>query len=198
MRLVQTEEAYFHSASTLDAYKELGVEEYEVVATLDNHTSEICHNMDGKHFPMSQYEIGATAPPFHPNCRTTTAPYFDDLTGTRAARNEGGKTYQMPSNMTYPEWKKAFVYGGDKDGLSDTDKDGIIDVGMEKEESRKKEKSLNQDTRVNKDRLGDVVLRRRIKDMEGDVDTAREIINRILETLDHRELLFTADLTSDF
>ena len=73
-----TEQAYFHSVAQQEAFKELDVEEFEVVATLDNLTSEICQEMDGKHFPMKDYEPGVTAPPFHPWCRSVTVPYFDD------------------------------------------------------------------------------------------------------------------------
>ena len=53
-----------------------------------------------------------TVPPFHPNCRSVTAPYFDDELelGTRAAKDlETGKTVSVPEDMTYPEWKKVFV-----------------------------------------------------------------------------------------
>lgn len=110
-RLVMTEQAYFHSVAQQEAFKELDVEEFEVVATLDNLTSEICQEMDGKHFPMKDYEPGVTAPPFHPWCRSVTVPYFDDDfdVGERAARGEDGKTYYVPADMTYPEWKEAFV-----------------------------------------------------------------------------------------
>ncbi|MGN0472221.1 MAG: minor capsid protein [Lachnospiraceae bacterium] len=111
-RLVMTETAYFHSAGQLDMYKELGVEEYEITAVLDNKTSEICQALDGTHRPLSEFEPGVTAPPFHCWCRTTTVPYFDDefTEGEmRAARDEDGKTYEVPSNMTYPEWKETFV-----------------------------------------------------------------------------------------
>ena len=128
-RLVMTEEAFFSSAAQKDCFNELDVEQFEVVATLDSHTSEICQGMDGKHFPMSQWEIGVTAPPFHPWCRSTTVPYFDDdlrSIGERAARGEDGKTYYVPANMTYNEWKKSFVGGGDKSELKEIKPDDII------------------------------------------------------------------------
>ena len=35
----------------------------------------------------------------------------------RAARDEDGEVYYVPDDMTYQEWKKAFV-DGDKKGLS--------------------------------------------------------------------------------
>lgn len=111
-RLVMTESAAFASRAQEDCFKELGVKEYEIVATLDSHTSEICQDMDGKVFKMSEREIGLNAPPFHVNCRTTTVPYFNDewsKNTERAARNEDGDTYYVPDDMTYEEWKKEFV-----------------------------------------------------------------------------------------
>ncbi len=116
-RLVMTEEAYFSSAAQKDCFHDLNVEQYQILATLDSHTSEICQEMDGKVFPMKDYEAGVTAPPFHVWCRSTTIPYFEDdfgEVGERAARGKDGKTYYVPANMTYKEWKEAFVDGGDK------------------------------------------------------------------------------------
>ena len=68
--------------------------------------------MDGKHYPMDKYEIGVTAPPFHPRCRGTTCPYFNDeftIDETRAARDPiTGKTITV-KDMSYKEWKDEFV-----------------------------------------------------------------------------------------
>ncbi|MDE7299553.1 MAG: minor capsid protein [Lachnospiraceae bacterium] len=111
-RLVMTEEAYFSSAAQKDCFDELGVEQYEIVATLDSHTSEICRRLDGQVFPMKDYQAGVTAPPFHVFCRSTTVPYFEDdfgQSGERAAKGEDGKTYYVPADMSYGEWKKKFV-----------------------------------------------------------------------------------------
>ncbi len=111
-RLVMTEEAYFSSAAQKDCFHDLDVEKYEIVATLDSHTSEICRNLDGKVFSMKDFEPGVTAPPFHVWCRSTTVPHFDEnfgQVGERAARNVDGKTYYVPANMTYEEWKETFV-----------------------------------------------------------------------------------------
>lgn len=119
-RLVMTEEAYFSSAAQKDCFESLGVEQYEIVATLDSHTSDICRSLDGKHFPMKDYQPGVTAPPFHVYCRSTTVPYFDEQLdiGERAARDEAtGKTYYIPDDMNYQEWKETFVDGGDKSGF---------------------------------------------------------------------------------
>lgn len=92
--------------------------------------------MDGKHFPMKDYEPGVTAPPFHPWCRSVTVPYFDDDfdVGERAARDEDGETYYVPGNMTYKEWKKSFV-NSDKSGLQETTADKYVGMSfMDKKE----------------------------------------------------------------
>lgn len=110
--LVFTEKAYFQSIAQRDSFKNLGIEEYEIVATLDTKTSEICREMDGRHFKLSDYQIGLTAPPFHPRCRTATAPFFDDEFEDevkRAARDENGDYYTVPANMKYDEWYRGFV-----------------------------------------------------------------------------------------
>lgn len=122
-RLVMTEQAYFSSAAQKDCFNDLDVEEYEIVATLDSHTSDICRSLDGKVFKMSDYKPGATAPPFHVYCRSTTAPHFKENfgAGERAARGADGKTYYVPDDVTYSEWKKAFV-DGDKSGFAEVQK----------------------------------------------------------------------------
>lgn len=132
-RLVMTEEAFFSSTAQKDCFNELDVEQYEIVATLDSHTSEICQDMDGRVFKMSEWEVGETAPPFHVWCRTTTVPAFgdefDDL-GERAARGADGKTYYVPANMTYKQWQQSFV-DGDKSGLQEATPDDTIKAKKE-------------------------------------------------------------------
>lgn len=136
-RLVMTEEAYFSSTAQKEAFQELGVEQFEIVATLDSHTSEICRMMDGKHFPMTDFQPGATAPPFHVYCRSTTVPYFDDdfgQIGERAARDEEtGKTYYIPDDMKYQDWEDTFVKGGDKSGFDVLDDGSALHYSHHKE-----------------------------------------------------------------
>ena len=118
-RLVMTESAAFASASQKDCFNDLDVEKYEILATLDNKTSAICQELDGKVISMKDYEVGVTAPPFHAWCRTTTIPYFEDNYGERSARDADGNVYYIPSNIKYPEWKEKFVDGGSKNGLKE-------------------------------------------------------------------------------
>ncbi|PJJ30527.1 minor capsid protein [Lacrimispora celerecrescens] len=112
-RLIMTESAAIASTAQKDCFKELGVEQYEILATLDTHTSDICRDMDEKVFDMKDYEVGVTAPPFHPHCRTTTVPHFDDEFSTvemRAARDPvTGKSMEVPASMTYKQWHEEFV-----------------------------------------------------------------------------------------
>lgn len=116
-RLVHTETTYFNAVSALETYKDLDVEEIEILETLDRLTCEICRDLDGKVIPLSQYEPGVTVPPFHPSCRGTTCPHFDDGDFERIARKDNGEKYFVPANMTYKDWKAAFMDGGGKDGL---------------------------------------------------------------------------------
>lgn len=118
--IIQTESAAFSAKAQENCYAELDIEEFEVVETLDSHTCSMCGDMDGKHFPMKDYQIGVTVPPFHPRCRGCTCPHFDDefTTGERIARGADGKQYYVPEKMTFNEWKKSFVNGGDKSGLT--------------------------------------------------------------------------------
>ena len=117
-RLVHTETSYFNAVSKVQMYRDLGVDQIEIVETLDSRTCSVCQPLDGKVIPLSQYEPGVTVPPFHPNCRGTTCPYYDDMDGERAARTADGKVYYVPVNMTFTQWKKAFVDGGSKSGLT--------------------------------------------------------------------------------
>ncbi|MGG6511019.1 UNVERIFIED_CONTAM: phage head morphogenesis protein [Clostridioides difficile] len=112
--LIMTESAFFASASRKDCFNDLDVEKYEIVATLDLRTSNICRELDGKVFDMKDYQVGVTAPPFHCRCRTTTAPWFEDEEGYRAAKGKDGKTYYVPSSMKYNEWHEKYVKNNSK------------------------------------------------------------------------------------
>ncbi|WP_080717053.1 minor capsid protein [Lysinibacillus sphaericus] len=108
-RLVLTESAFFSASAQKDAFGELDVEKYEIIATLDSRTSSICQSMDGKVFKLADFVPGVTANPFHPRCRTTTAPWFEDDYSQRIARGKDGKVYYIDSKIKYPEWEARFV-----------------------------------------------------------------------------------------
>lgn len=109
-RLIMTESAAYAAKAQENCYKDLSIDQYEIVATLDTHTSPICQEMDGKVFNIKEYEVGVTANPFHPNCRTVTAPYFaDDTKSMRAMRNKEGKIEYVPADMKYKEWFNKYL-----------------------------------------------------------------------------------------
>lgn len=120
-RLVMTESAYFATESQKKAYEELDVEEYEILATLDYKTSDICRTMDGKHFKLSDMHIGVNAPPFHCYCRTVTIPYYDDeftKNEKRWSRKNNGETELVDGNLTYKEWEKKYVQVGEQESIN--------------------------------------------------------------------------------
>ena len=110
-RLLETESAAYASKAQIEAFKSIDVEKYEIVATLDLHTSEICQEMDGKVFNISDQEIGVTVPPFHSHCYDKT---------TEIYTNEGWKLFKdlkgnelvytiNPDNLE-PIWQKPVNY----------------------------------------------------------------------------------------
>ncbi len=129
-RLVYTETSWFSAVSASQTYAGLGVEEVELLGTLDGRTCSVCGAMDGRVLPLSQLQPGVTAPPFHPNCRCTTCPHYADeeAAGKRAARGADGKVYEVPESMTYEEWKKTFAEGGSKAGLTQISPDSIMEL----------------------------------------------------------------------
>ena len=104
-----TESAYFSAQAQKDCFRDLDVEKYEVVATLDEKTCDICAPLDGVVFPVPDYEPGVTANPFHPWCRCCTAPHFEDNDGERFARDKEGRGYYVPANMKYADWFQKYV-----------------------------------------------------------------------------------------
>lgn len=188
-RLVMTEQAFFSEAAQHDSFKELGVELYEIVATLDSHTSDICQEMDGKEFKMSEWEIGVTAPPFHVYCRSTTAPVFNDEfdnIGERAAKGEDGKTYYVPADMTYKEWKDSFVQSGSKTELTKTINDSKIkskgdDVSLEYQRYGR-----NKETVINHTYINSGEYRSKFDRITDNISINRILYSKAKEMLNHR------------
>lgn len=111
-RLLHTEYSYVVSEATHAGYKEDGVEQYQILATLDSKTCGICGRLDGKIYPVSEAVTGKNKPPFHPFCRCTDVPYYPDTPTEgmkRAARDKDGNGIEVPADMTYEEWKKKYI-----------------------------------------------------------------------------------------
>ena len=112
-RLIRTEMTYISNQAELQSYKECGINEYIFVATLDSRTSKPCRKMDRKRVKISEAVVGENLPPLHPWCRSTTRMGIDNealATMQRRARDpQTGKTYLVPANMSYSEWKNKYI-----------------------------------------------------------------------------------------
>lgn len=116
--LARTEVNYLANQADLSIYKEVGIEEYQILATLDLKTSEICRSMDGKIFKVSEAKVGINYPSFHPNCRTVTIVVTDDsFDGERAARDQEGNTIFVPRNTTQEQWINTYAPEEDRERL---------------------------------------------------------------------------------
>lgn len=120
-RVVRTESNFILNQATSDMYDALGVEEYEMLGTLDSRSCDWCGSLDGRRYRNADQKVGVNYPPLHPNCRCTTIPYIKDLDeediGERIARGKNGKTYKVPGDMTYEEWYRQYVDGQGKSGI---------------------------------------------------------------------------------
>ncbi len=109
-RLIMTESAFFANEARAKAFKELGVEEYQFLATLDTRTSDICQDMDLRVFKLSEREIGVNWPPLHVWCRSTVVPHFEENIVERWARDPNtGKGYKVPGDISYKDWYSKHV-----------------------------------------------------------------------------------------
>ena len=110
VRIVQTEHSYIMNQASLYTYEDLNIEKYEILSTFDARTCKDCGKYDGKKIEIKKAIVGDNLPPFHPNCRCTTVPYYeDDEDAMRFARDKNGKRIEIPSNMTFNEWKKKYI-----------------------------------------------------------------------------------------
>lgn len=109
-RLLRTEITNTLNQATKETYKNSGVvEKYQYMASLDNRTSEVCEELDGEIFKLEEATTGLNFPPMHPNCRSTTVPYFDkNYAQERISRLPSGEVKYVPADTNYKEWAKEF------------------------------------------------------------------------------------------
>lgn len=75
-RIARTELCYIQNKACLDRFNQAGVEYYKVLPAHDNRTCEVCGEIEGKVFRLSEAQIGVNMPPLHPNCRDTVIAVF--------------------------------------------------------------------------------------------------------------------------
>lgn len=76
-RLVRTETNYALNQGHLNGYKKAGIKKYEILAHIDERTSEICRKKNREVINVMEAIVGTNLPPFHPNCRTTIIPVIE-------------------------------------------------------------------------------------------------------------------------
>lgn len=76
-RLARTELRRIQTDVAKDNYERNGIEQYEYMA-VNPSACPICKELDGRIFDVKKMKAGLNAPPIHPNCHCTTAPYIDD------------------------------------------------------------------------------------------------------------------------
>lgn len=120
--IIQTAYQHVSSVAYLESSLSAGLDEYQLVATLDSRTSKLCRSLD-----LTIHKTGeGPVPPFHPRCRTRMVPYWgkEEKPGTRSSAlgyvPQDESFYEWLSKMpdTYqneslgPTWAKLFREGG--------------------------------------------------------------------------------------
>ena len=102
-RLMVTELRRVQTDVAMDSYKASGVERYVYLA-VNPRACPICRELDGKDFAVSEAEPAKNAPPMHPRCHCTTAPYVDedDYNAWLNYLSQGGRTSDW-NNMSPTE-----------------------------------------------------------------------------------------------
>lgn len=86
-RLVRTETMHYLNDATLRRYKDAGVEYVQIWAAEDERTCDECSKYHGKIYPIDK----CPHVPFHPNCRCTIIPCFDEKLIAEYERKHGKK-----------------------------------------------------------------------------------------------------------
>lgn len=110
-RLIRTESNYVANEMKMKAYVAVGVKNYRYLAELERHTSEICRNMEGRIFAVSERRVGVNCPPLHPWCRSTTIPLIsEDLHEKLHFSAKNSATV----DINYLQWYDKYVKGKEK------------------------------------------------------------------------------------
>lgn len=101
--LVRTETSHAQAMADLKGYKDMGIEKYKYLATLDERTCTVCQAHDGMIYNVSDAREGENYPTMHPRCRCTTVINLK-LTRRSAREPISGKSYKVDGDLTYEQW----------------------------------------------------------------------------------------------
>lgn len=112
---------------------------YRIVATLDSRTSQICRSLDGEEYPIKGMH---PKPPFHYNCRSTTAPVLADAFRVDTGATRPSESGAVGANTTYYSWLKNQPAAFQDEALGPTQGRIFRNAGLTPEEFKKA--SVNQ------------------------------------------------------
>lgn len=77
-RLMRTELRRVQTAAAEQSMRDNGVKEYKFMVENAVNPCDECLDLDGEIFRLDDMAVGKNAPPIHPNCHCSTAPYVDE------------------------------------------------------------------------------------------------------------------------
>lgn len=134
--LMSTELARVQVQAALDSMQASDFDEFQVVSSPD--CCDECQKIDGQHYPIPKLASGENAPPMHPNCRCSIAPY--------EARNEDGD--DDFDEDAFDEWSETY----DEHGLS------WEDWKKQKGQEKRRDKSDHIGKLIEDPTLGEVTI----------------------------------------
>ena len=153
-RLMRTELARVQIEAQRESYEAYDIEMFTFISNTG--CCDKCDAIAGKHFYVKNMIPGENAPPMHPNCRCSTAPYSD--------RKE------------YAAWLEHLANGGTDDFKKFT----------HIEHERSKPKHKYQNTVVDIKKIISAGFRKRFDGIDGNPKVDRAIYDNVKEMLQHR------------
>lgn len=96
-RLMTTELRRVQTDAARQVYERNGNTEYKFLTTNPQGACDICKKLDGKVFKVKNMAPGTNAPPMHPWCHCTTAPYWNN--------DEFDEWLNSGSELNFADWK---------------------------------------------------------------------------------------------
>lgn len=96
-RLMTTELRRVQTDAARQVYERNGNTEYKFLTTNPQGACDICKKLDGKVFKVKNMVPGKNAPPMHPWCHCTTAPYWNN--------DEFDEWLNSGSELNFADWK---------------------------------------------------------------------------------------------
>ena len=128
-RLAVTESARVYSEAQKANYEANDVEWFEVMTELK--ACKICQPFNGKIFKVSELVPALNAPPFHPNCRCTTVPHFNNKKSNNKEQQEIDKVFEAKDPKEIDDFfKKQKSYKKWYNELDEKQKDAIFNYTM--------------------------------------------------------------------